>query len=83
MAGKLMTLFLDQLKAKSSTVQGLAHTTRRHPTTIFTAAINSKGASQPTVLTSSNNSSTLHIVSARSSSYSIDADDDDSNNLVE
>jgi hypothetical protein len=28
MAGKLTTLFLDQFKAKSPTVEGLAHTTR-------------------------------------------------------
>jgi hypothetical protein len=76
MAGKLTTLFLDQFKAKSPTVEGLAHTTRRHLTTAFTASVNSKGASQPSVLTPSNNSSTPRIVSARSSSYSIDADAD-------
>jgi hypothetical protein len=85
MAGKLTTLFLDQFKAKSSTVEGLAHTTRRHLTTAFTASVNSKGASQPSVLTPSNNLSTPRIVSARSSSYSIDADADDngSNNKAE
>jgi hypothetical protein len=30
MEAKLKTLFFDQFKAKSSTVEGLAHTTRRH-----------------------------------------------------
>jgi hypothetical protein len=84
MEAKLKTLFSDQFKAKSLTVEGLAHTTRRHLTTAFTAAVNSKGASQSSVLTPSNNSSTPHVVSARSSSYSINAGDyDDSNNLVE
>jgi hypothetical protein len=77
MAGKLTNFVLDQFKAKSPTVEGLAHTTRRHLTTAFTFAVNSKGASQPSALTPSNNSSTPHIVSARSSSYSIDADDED------
>jgi hypothetical protein len=64
MEAKLKTLFFDQFKAKSSTVEGLAHTTRRHLTTAFTAAVNSKGASQSSVLTPSNNSSTPHVVSA-------------------
>ena len=41
-------------------------------TTAFTVAVNSKGSSQPSVLTQSNNSSTPRIVSAQSSSYSID-----------
>jgi hypothetical protein len=70
MEAKLKTLFFDQFKAKSSTVEGLTHTTLRHLlTTAFTAAVNSKGASQSSVLTPSNNSSTPHVVSARSSSF--------------
>jgi hypothetical protein len=82
MAGKLTTLFLDQFKAKSPTVEGLAHTIRRYLTTAFTVTVNSKGSSQPSVLTPLNNSSTPRIVSARSSSYSIDAYDDDVNSIA-
>jgi hypothetical protein len=40
MEAKLKTLFFDQFKAKSSSVEGLAHTTRRHLTIAFTAAVN-------------------------------------------
>jgi hypothetical protein len=43
MEGKLTTLFLDQFKSKSATVEGLTHTTRRHLTTALSVAVNSKG----------------------------------------
>jgi hypothetical protein len=43
MEGKLKTLFFDQFKSKSPTVEGLAHTTRRHLTIAFSGAVNSKG----------------------------------------
>jgi hypothetical protein len=87
---KLTALFLDQFKAKSPTVEGLAHTTRRHLTTAFSGAVNSKGqpnsavrSTQP-LRTPSNNSSTPNVVSARSSYHSLDADDEnDINNKPE
>jgi hypothetical protein len=41
MEGKLTSLFFDQFKSKSPTVEGLAHTTRRHLTTAFSGAVNS------------------------------------------
>jgi hypothetical protein len=80
---KLTNLFRDQFKSKSPTVEGLAHTTRQHLTPAFSGAINSKGPpksavqSTQSLRTPSNNSSTPHIVSARSSYHSLDADDED------
>jgi hypothetical protein len=87
---KLTNLFLDQFKSKSPTGEGLTHNTRRHLTTAFSGAVNSKGPpksavqSTQSLRTPLNNSSTPHIVSARSSYHSLDADDeDDINNKPE
>jgi hypothetical protein len=45
LAGKLTTLFLDQFKAKSPTVEGLAHTTRRHVTSFHCLSQQQRGVS--------------------------------------
>jgi hypothetical protein len=74
LADRLDCIFFGQLKQTSQpTVEGVAHTTRRHLTTAFTGAVNSKGATPTSTKPfatplPSDNSKTPRIVSARCSS---------------